>query len=929
MSINDTIYTKTNENISKIVLDIEPALLNFYIEYIDEGDRYIKINDFEFINGNYILTEDIYSIQVSHRSINYKSKVVNIIGLNVNIIKRTGDKFSFKLAEETHKSNNSNILKIYINFNNVKNSITKFDLTDMSYMLYNLSECEYGLKRSEFKLYNSDKDDKGFSEKYFKEKININKRTFVINNFNPSSDIDNLTDYIIQPINMDFAFYSLYQDKYYKKGIFNSFVNTFITTLENVTSMRYAFAKMNYIDPVVFHNISGYNAGMGVPTEVPFTPNIWEVNLEGAFADTSFVKYDSPFFNTLTLGEIKSASHFTIICSPSLKDTFRKIENIKFIASAAFYTDCIEDCSYMFYDAKNIDSLITCPTQLYDITGLGFINYDTIKSESIHYLDFDLSKIKQYDKPMLTSTAYMFYNVGKNIKDNENTMFTNINELNTVNVTNMSHMYYNCNLQRYFYVSSDIDTSSVEDMSYMFYGVSNQVFYTDDNNEVNKNNITQAPLNFNSWNTCNVKNMSHMFENSNTYIYGLTNWDVSNVADMSYMFAQDNKDTLFNINENDFDNWDVSNVINMSYMFYNNVKLDSNHNIYPFSSLENWNTYNVKNMSHMFDGCTELKKLNLTYWNISQVTDTSYMFNNCVKLQNIGNIKYWDISKNTNTSYMFNNCVSLQTLGNIQYWNIENVLNSSYMFSNCTSLTSIDKLNNWNVSHIEDMNHMFDSCININNLGQLNSWILNDNCDLSYIFNNCSKLEIIGDLSSWDINNKNIDSIFNSCGNLIDINLYNNKQVNNSNININNCNSVQTLDLSNITINNIDEIHLVQNCNTLCKVDLSNLKYTGIINDFGMNCPILSYVDLSYIDFTKTKFNNFLGNKSSNIQTIDFRYCKGITIQLLQSLHLLENCKKIKEVNVNGLDETTIECIKVYFNNYNPYFENNVIYLIH
>ncbi|PYF41923.1 BspA family leucine-rich repeat surface protein, partial [Metamycoplasma alkalescens] len=92
--------------------------------------------------------------------------------------------------------------------------------------------------------------------------------------------------------------------------------------------------------------------------------------------------------------------------------------------------------------------------------------------------------------------------------------------------------------------------------------------------------------NISSWDTSNVTDMSHMFENASKFNQDLSNWDTSNVTDMNHMFAG-----AISFNQ-DISNWNVSKVKNMESMFKNALKFNQD--------ISDWNVSQVENMTTMF-----------------------------------------------------------------------------------------------------------------------------------------------------------------------------------------------------------------------------------------------------------------------------------------------------------------------------------------
>ena len=98
---------------------------------------------------------------------------------------------------------------------------------------------------------------------------------------------------------------------------------------------------------------------------------------------------------------------------------------------------------------------------------------------------------------------------------------------------------------------NDIDTSKITDMSRLFFS---------DKRDLSKLDISK-------WDTSNVTDMHNMFYNCFDFNCDLSKWDVSNVEDMSSMFDGCRK---FN---SDLSKWDTSNATNMYGMFvYSGMK---------------------------------------------------------------------------------------------------------------------------------------------------------------------------------------------------------------------------------------------------------------------------------------------------------------------------------------------------------------------
>ena len=158
------------------------------------------------------------------------------------------------------------------------------------------------------------------------------------------------------------------------------------------------------------------------------------------------------------------------------------------------------------------------------------------------------------------------------------TSITNIEYLNTVNVTEMTAMFHKCSSLSSLNLSN-FNTSNVTDMTAMFGDCSGL-----------------TSLDLSNFNTTNVTGMNGMFAGCS----GLTNIDLSN--------------------------FNTTNVMDMSLMFHSCSGLTS-------LDLSNFNTAKVTNMVSMFRYCSELKTIYIgNEWSTNAVEFGSEMFDGCTNL---------------------------------------------------------------------------------------------------------------------------------------------------------------------------------------------------------------------------------------------------------------------------------------------------------
>ena len=180
-----------------------------------------------------------------------------------------------------------------------------------------------------------------------------------------------------------------------------------------------------------------------------------------------------------------------------------------------------------------------------------------------------------------------------------------------------------------------LNTANVTDMSSMFHSC---------------RNLTE--LNLSNFNTANVKNMRSMFDGcGNLTGLNLSNFNTTNVTNMSHMFSECT--VLASL---DLSKFNTTNVTNMSHMFSECTVLAS----LDFSK---FNTENVTEMISMFYSCGNLTSLDLSNFNTAKVMNMSYMFNKCSGLQTIyvsDNFVVTGITNEKNKKDMFTDCKALK-----------------------------------------------------------------------------------------------------------------------------------------------------------------------------------------------------------------------------------------------------------------------------
>ena len=248
-------------------------------------------------------------------------------------------------------------------------------------------------------------------------------------------------------------------------------------------------------------------------------------------------------------------------------------------------------------------------------------------------------------------------------------------------ITNMSHIFDNCNSLSPLSNISDLNTKNINDMSYIFNGCSS----------------LKALPDISKWNTEKVENMSGMF-------YGCSS--LESLPDIS--------------------NWNTKKVINMNGMFYNCSLLKT------LPDISKWNTESVKYMGGTFQDLSSTIPLsqediiNLTKNKINNNLKVDLllcgMFNGCKNLVFLPDISKWNMSNVIDTSGMFFGCISLSYLPDISKWDTSNITSMTSMFALCSSLTFLPDITRWNIKKLDSVILMFSNCKNLSYIPDFSKW---------------------------------------------------------------------------------------------------------------------------------------------------------------------------------------------------------------
>ena len=410
--------------------------------------------------------------------------------------------------------------------------------------------------------------------------------------------------------------------------------------------------------------------------------------------------------------------------------------------------------------------------------------------------------------------------------------------------TNMAGWFHGMVLLTKLTNLQNLNTSQVTDMSGLFSGC-----------------IRLTNVDLSVWNVSKVQKLDRLFyECEKLETVNLTGWNTASLTSAKEMFEDCDKLTSVSMY-----GWTNTVMKDFSYMFQDCSTVTS-------LDLRNFRTPAATNMKGMFQNCSSLTNLNITYFNTSKVTDMSFMFAYCSGLTELSYGSTWNTSKVTTMSHMFQGCTGLTSFPLTSY-NTAALTDMSYMFAGCSNLTGLSYGSNWNTSKLQDMSYafrnctsmgtgdlsayennslttvkgLFEGCTNLQSLSMSGNWVpgnLANLTDMSYLFSGCTSLTTV-DLSYWDTRNvQNMSCLFLGCSSLT---------------------SVSNLPSRNVT-NVTNMSGLFRGCSKLAAVYLNGLQTYSLTDMSGMfsGCSKLQTVNIDQISTSRvTNMSSLFGNCSS------------------------------------------------------------------
>ena len=454
--------------------------------------------------------------------------------------------------------------------------------------------------------------------------------------------------------------------------------------------------------------------------------------------------YDSDT-ETLTFEKGESLSAYSVFVTDGMK-----VGN-QFRLHITGIKHIVLDKSFETFSPTTLNNFFADLTKLETITGLEYLN--TVNVTDMSFLFHNCEK--------LTSLDLSHFNTAN--VTNMSSMFDgctgltslDVTNFNTVNVTDMSYMFFGCRRLKEIYVSDKFVTNSVQSSVEMFLGcssLSGDIDWTSDKAD----DKTYAKTGGGYFRDKAYDNRPWVKYADGTLTFRCGYKKI--FGDKEYALNSDEEDPAWNTSINNilrvvFDASFANARPTTCFAWFRNFT-----NLTQIEGIENLNTEKVTDMSSMFSTCLCLKSLDVTNFNTANVKDMRYMFTDCSNLAEL-DLSNFNTANVEDMRSMFSGCICLKSL-DVTNINTANVKDMRYMFTDCRNLAELD-LSNFNTANVKDMRSMFSECKNLAEL-DLSNFNTAKVTNMATMFSGCLNLTTIYVNDDFVITNTSY-RLFNGC----------------------------------------------------------------------------------------------------------------------------------------------------------------------
>ena len=416
----------------------------------------------------------------------------------------------------------------------------------------------------------------------------------------------------------------------------------------------------------------------------------------GASSSKYIATYDSDT-ETLTFEKGESLSAYSV----SVQDGMQVGKQFRFHVSGIKHI--VLDKSFETFSPTTLNHFFANLTELETITGLEYLN--TVNVTDMSFLFYGCEK--------LTSLDLSHFNTAN--VTNMSSMFDgctgltslDVTNFNTANVTNMRYMFSGCYKLKEIYISSKFVTDTVKSSEDMFWGcnsLSGDIDWTSDK----ATDKTYAKTGGGYFRDKAYDNRPFVKFADGTLTFRCGYKKI--FGDKEYALNSGDSIPAWNKSINNiprvvFDASFANARPTTCYAWFKDFT-----NLTQIEGIENLNTEKVTNMRSMFSGGICLKSLDVTNFNTANVKDMRDMFYDCRNLAEL----------------------------NLSNFNTANVENMRSMFSECKNLAELD-LSNFNTAKVTNMGTLFSGCLNLTTIYVNDDFVITNK---SYrLFIGCTKLK--------------------------------------------------------------------------------------------------------------------------------------------------------------------------------------------
>ena len=435
------------------------------------------------------------------------------------------------------------------------------------------------------------------------------------------------------------------------------------------------------------------------------------------------------------------------------------------------------------------------------------------------------------------------------------TTITNLEYLNTSEVTEMSQMFYGCEKLTSLDLSH-FNTAKVTDMWMMFYECTSlkSLDLTSFNtekvtvmNEMFSGCTSLISIDLSSFYTSQTRYMDEMFANctSLTTVCVGNGWSALNASTDAmfyhcYNIVGEVGTTYNSVYNGDYVGEDAAHIDTEDYAGY---FVGPNYLKVPYAHL----SADGKTLTFYHDGQRATRRTPKTYSALTAANEEPGWYNDesCLEItQAVFNPSFAD-ARPVSTYYWFGMMHNLASIEGIEYLNTSEVTSMEVMFQECESLTSLD-VSNFDTRKVTNMSGMFDDC-----------------CELTSL-----------DVSNFDTRNvTSMYSMFNWCSGLtsLDVSNFDTQKVVNMYYMFSGCKSLTSLDLSNFNTANVKDMSsMFEGCKALNDIDLSNFNTSQVtdMNYMFESCEALQSLDLRSFNTANVTSTMAMFRKCTALETI-------------------------------------------------------------